>query len=67
MSALDSILPIVYREFDVPADQIVTNAELGDRFVDIVRRNASGSFDKMVVLRRLITLRKRGLLPRLRR
>lgn len=68
MSTIDTILPALYQQFDVPADRLVTDPQLGDRFADLVRGQMPGmAIDKGLVLRRLITLRKRGLLPRIRR
>ena len=64
---LDSVLPRLYHEFDVPADQLVTDADLGDRFLNLVRQQIGTAVDRSTVLKRLITLRKKGQLPRLRR
>jgi hypothetical protein len=68
MNQVDTLLPALYEQFNVPADQLVINSLLADRFVDLVRERASNkSLAKVEVLGRLITLRKRGLLPRIRR
>ena len=64
---LDTLLPNLYREFDVPADQLVTDSDLGDRFIRLVRQQLGTTVDRSAVLKRLITLRKKVHLPRLRR
>jgi hypothetical protein len=65
---LDNILPELYRELNVPADRLVTDAALGDRFVELVHeRSPDDEWDKSMILHRLITMRKKGQLPRLRR
>ena len=65
MTALDSILPEMYLKFNTPADRITTDPDLADRFVRLVNERVAA--ESAIVLRRLITLRKKGLLPRLRR
>ncbi len=68
MIALETVLPDLYREFDVPADRLVTDPVLGDRFVEMVHERApDDDSDKGAILQRLITMRKKGQLPRLRR
>jgi hypothetical protein len=64
---MDSILPDVYRRFNVPADAIATDPAAANRFATMVRERMPGqAVDTGVILKRLITLRKNGKLPRLR-
>ena len=58
----------LYEQFDTPADQIVTSAELREAFADRVRaRAAEASLPTQEVMKRLLALRKAGRLPRIRR
>jgi hypothetical protein len=67
-SNLDTALRSTYQEFDVPADQFIANQELVGEFVSAVEsRLGNVQLDSCEVMRRLINLRKKGLLPRLRR
>ncbi len=65
---LDDILVKTYEDFDIPVDQFIGDAGLTEAFVVAVRRQAGdhGS-DSQAIMRRLVTLRKQGRLPRLRR
>ena len=58
----------LYQQFDTPADQIVTSAELSEAFADQVRARAGeASLPTQAVMERLLALRKAGRLPRIRR
>ena len=57
---LDAILPVIYLEVNTPADQLLTDTLLGDRFVEAVQQRFSGTIEKTDVLRRLLTLRSSG-------
>lgn len=73
MVALDNVIVDQYRRFNTPADQIVSNPDLAQRFFDAVTEAVEGEceFDLVQLNRRLLSLRKRGEekggLPRLRR
>ena len=65
---LDDILVKTYEDFDTPADRFIGDAVLTEAFVTAVRRRAGDSSpDPLTIMRRLVTLRKQGRLPRLRR
>ncbi len=67
-SNLDAVLTRLYEEFDVPADQFLADDALTDEFVEHVYRSLGRREpDRQEVMRRLVTLRKGGRLPRLRR
>lgn len=73
MVALDNVIVDQYRQFNTPADQIVSNPDLAQQFFDAVTKAFEGECELDLVLlnRRLLSLRKRGEenggLPRLRR
>jgi hypothetical protein len=68
MSNLDSALVAAYEEFNVPVDCFFGDDGLTQAFVALVgSRLGGGDLDPPMVMRRLMTLRKRGRLPRLRR
>ena len=64
----DAVLVATYEEFNVPVDQFIGNPELTDAFVAAVGGHAGEAVsDPPAVMRRLVNLRKKGVLPRLRR
>ena len=72
MSMEDSAMSIdelkaIYVRFNVPSDQLVQDRELGDKFVAKLRAESSTEMDGEEILQTLVTLRKKGELPRLRR
>jgi hypothetical protein len=73
LSLLDRAIVAAYEQFDTPADQIVTDPEIGQSFAQRVNDLlAEGErYDLPVVNKRLLNLRRRGQekggLPRLRR
>jgi len=64
---LDAAIVSAYVEIDTPADRLVLHREFGDRFVELVGRKTERPIMREQALERLITLRKLGRLPRLRR
>ncbi len=65
---LDVLLAETYQEFDVPVDQFFAEKALTEEFVSQVRvRAGDEALEAPNLMRRLMNLRKRGLLPRLRR
>jgi hypothetical protein len=64
---LDTTLRQLYLEFDTPADRVLSNPKLADRFFRRVIERVGAEFEKEVVFNRLLYLRKKGVLPRLRR
>jgi hypothetical protein len=67
MNAVDDAIVQAYRQFDTPADQLLVSAERASGFVQIVCTLSNARLAPERVLRRLITMRKKGQLPRLRR
>jgi hypothetical protein len=67
MNSVDEAIVKAYRQFDTPADQLLLNYKRAEGFVDIVSKLSNSRLAPERVLHRLITLRKKGLLPRLRR
>ena len=67
MKDIDVALQSLYIEFDTPADQLLASVELANAFLDSLTKRLGTSLDREVVLRRLLTLRKKGRLARLRR
>jgi hypothetical protein len=68
ISELDGDLAVVYGEYGVPVDRLLTEPKLGDGFVKAVETRVGRVLpDKMGVLRRVVNLRKDGRLPRLQR
>lgn len=63
----DEALIQAYVEIDTPADQLTIHDDLAARFVDAVQRFTQEPIDRAKALHRLISLRKMGRLPRLRR
>jgi hypothetical protein len=67
-SNLDSVLSDTYLMFDVPVDKFFGDVELAQAFThEVGQRVGNAHLDAQEVMRRLLNLRKRGLLPRLRR
>lgn len=64
---LKSVLTEVYEVADTPADQLLTNPDLADRFMVMVGERMGRPVERCDVLRQLLSLRKKGRLPRLRR
>lgn len=64
---LDSVLQQLYLEFDTPADRVLSNPQLAEQFCDRVCHRVGAALEMEAVLQRLLTLRKKGALPRLRR
>jgi hypothetical protein len=65
---LDDALAKTYVDFNVPVDHFIGNPELTQAFVAAVHSHAGeSSLDAQAMMRRLVNLRKKGLLPRLRR
>lgn len=63
----DDVLVAAYGEVMVPADQLLADPAAGDRFVEALSRKTTEPIDRQRVLWRVLTLRKMGRLPRLRR
>jgi hypothetical protein len=63
----DDVLIATYVEVNVPADRLVLHSEEGDRYVEAVSQKTTEPIERGVTLQRVITLRKMGRLPRLRR
>jgi hypothetical protein len=63
----DSVLIKTYGEVMVPADQLLTDTVEGDRYLNAIRQKTTEPIDRRRVLGRVLTLRKMGRLPRLRR
>lgn len=64
----DTALVRTYEGFDVPVDQFIGDDGLTDAFVTAVRAEAGDpNLATQEVMRRLVSLRKQGRLPRLRR
>jgi hypothetical protein len=67
-NSLDLKLTAAYQEFDVPVDRFLADPALTKGFLELVAaKTGNGDLDVSEVMHRLITLRKRGQLPRLRR
>ena len=66
---LDSVIVAEYISFDVPSDKIVADSEVSEEFTNKVNRHLpiADRADPRTVNSRLLTLRKRGRLPRLAR
>jgi hypothetical protein len=64
---IDFAITESYPEVDVPADQLVLKPNLGDQFQSAVEEKVGRPVNKERLMARLIYLRKRGMLPRLRR
>ena len=64
---LDSTLQQLYLEFDTPADRVLSNPRLAEMFFARVRDRMGAPLERETVFNRLLTLRKSGNLPRLRR
>ena len=61
-------LQLAYKQFDTPADQIIADPELQERFTEIIRVAVDQpALAAVEVMRSLLTLRKNGRLARLRR
>ncbi len=68
ISNLDLALVATYEEFDVPVDGFLGDDSLTKAFVaSVADRLGSENLDSQDVMRRLVSLRKKGRLPRLRR
>ncbi len=73
LSLLDKAIVAAYPVFDTPADQIVSDPDVGQEFLTQVHHllPARERFDLATVNKRLLNLRRRGEdnggLPRLRR
>ncbi len=64
----DAVLISAYQEFRVPVDSFFADDELTEKFVTYVSSKVgSNDLDSQDVMRRLMTLRKMGRLPRLQR
>jgi len=66
-ASFDDALRDEYVAFDIPSDQVVANPEAARAFVERVQERLGRDVDGAGVLHRLLTLRKLGELPRLRR
>jgi hypothetical protein len=64
---LDITLRQLYLEFDTPADRVLSNPKLAERFFKRVSDRAGVAVERETVFNRLLYLRKKGVLPRLRR
>lgn len=65
---LDNALTKIYAEFDTPVDQFIGDPNRTMAFVLAVRESLGGQdLAPQQVMQRLVNLRKKGLLPRLRR
>ena len=64
---LDTTLRQLYLEFDTPADRVLSNPQLAEQFFSRVSDRMGAPLERETVFRRLLTLRKTGNLPRLRR
>ena len=64
---LDTTLRQLYLEFDTPADRVLSNPQLAEQFFTRVSDRMGTSLEREAVFKRLLTLRKTGNLPRLRR
>lgn len=67
MMMMDDALAAAYVEVDEPADRLILHEALAARFIDVVQQFMSKPINREQALQRLITLRKMGRLPRLRR
>jgi hypothetical protein len=65
--SLDEALTLAYGEKRVPADKLLLDGLLGEQFFELVRLKATEPIERGATLRRLLTLRKMGRLPRLQR
>lgn len=64
---LDNTLRQLYLEFDTPADRVLSNPQLAEQFFKRVSDCVGVALEREAVFRRLLHLRKKGVLPRLRR
>jgi hypothetical protein len=64
---LDTTLRELYLEFDTPADRVLSNPQLAETFFTRVSDQMGVPLERETVFKRLLTLRKTGNLPRLRR
>ena len=64
---LDTTLQELYVEFDTPADRVLSNPQLAEQFLALVNDRMGTSLERETVFKRLLSLRKTGHLPRLRR
>lgn len=64
---LDITLRQLYLEFDTPADRVLSNPQLAEQFFKRVSDRAGVVLEREAVFKRLLHLRKKGVLPRLRR
>lgn len=65
--SLNEAFVSAYAELDIPADRLVLRQDGLARFIEIVRAKTAEPFDPKEAGARLLNLRKKGLLPRLRR
>ncbi len=63
----DDLLIEVYLEVDIPADQLILDASAGERFLSTLAKRTTDPIEAQRTLARVVTLRKLGRLPRLRR
>lgn len=66
-SQLDTTLTQLYLEFDTPADRVLSNPQVAETFFTCVSDRMGIPLERETVFKRLLTLRKTGNLPRLRR
>ena len=64
---MDTILRDLYLEFDTPADRVLSNPQLAEQFFKRVVDREGITVQRETVFNRLLYLRKKGVLPRLRR
>jgi hypothetical protein len=64
---IDNTLRQLYLEFDTPADRVLSNPQLAEQFFKRVSDRAGIAVEREAVFNRLLYLRKKGVLPRLRR
>lgn len=63
----DVLLIAVYGELKIPADRLLADPALGNRFVDALAQKTTEPIVRQRELSRVLSLRKMGQLPRLQR
>ena len=61
MNSVDAAIVQAYQQFDTPADQLLLSGERAKGFVEIVSQLSKSRLAPERVLRRLITMRKKGM------
>ena len=66
-NSLDQCICDVYVDINVPSDRLVNNDGDRQRFCNEVRQRMSQTYQDDFLTHRLITIRKKGKLPKIRR